>query len=175
MFFSGIFSFYENVEKKNGLNFTAVHGLCEVGKRMRVLRGRRLRGRRTGVHILRCAHERRLSGAQRVRVSRQRARRREDQIRRVPFRPAVRASAPTVADALAARLGRVPPDARPVPHRRQTTGVRTHFQHGPEYVPPSYTCARMTFANAVNAFSAKKNSFFFLYRPSDIRRLFFFF
>lgn len=101
---------------------------------MRVLRGRRLRGRRPGVHILRGAHQRRLSGAQRVRLSRQRTRRREDQTGRVPFRSAVRASAPSAADALAALPGRVLPDARPVSRRQQASRIHPHLQHGPEYV-----------------------------------------
>jgi len=57
---------------------TAVDRFRQVKQRVRVLRGRRLRGRRASVHILRSAHQRRLLGAQRIRLPGQRTRRRED-------------------------------------------------------------------------------------------------
>jgi len=101
---------------------------------VRVLRGRRLRGRRTSVHILRGADQRRLLGAQRVRVPGQRTRCRQDTAGRLPVRPALLAPVPPAPDALAARPRRVLPHARTVSRRRKAPRVRPHLQHGPEYV-----------------------------------------
>lgn len=100
-----------------------------------MLRGLVLRARRTGVHILRGAHKRRLPGAQRFRVPGQHARRRQDPAGRFTFRPILHAPAPAAPNALPASASRVLPEPRAISRRRQAPGVRSYFQHGPKYVP----------------------------------------
>lgn len=156
-------SLKKKIKKKKCLCFvcvprpcTAVDRLRQVQQRVRLLRGQRLLGRRPSVHILRGAHQRRLPGAQRLRVPGQRARRRENSPGRLPFRPVVLAPPSSAPDALAARLVRVLHHARPVSRRRQALGFRAHLQHGSEYV---YTHgARQLLSSVFSGYSRSSNN-----------------
>jgi len=105
----------------------AVNRFREVGQRVRLLRGQRLRGRRPGIHILWDTHQRRVPGAQRVRLPGKRARRPENTSRSVPLRSAVRTPQSTAPDALVARPRRIRLDVRRGPFRRRTPRIRPHL------------------------------------------------
>lgn len=106
---------------------TAVNRFREVGQRVHLLRGQRLCGRRPGIHILWDAHQRRVPGAQRVRLPGKRARRPEITSGSVPLRSAVRTPQSIAPDALAARPRRVRLDVRPGPFRRTAPRIRPHL------------------------------------------------